>query len=63
MKRICIPAVLAVTLTISTAHASGLSDPVIEEDLIATETAASSSAPGTGLLLFLAAVMTWATSR
>lgn len=63
MKQICIPVLLAATLTISTAHASGLTDPVLENDLIAAETAATSSAPGTGLLLFLAAVMTWAASR
>lgn len=63
MKQICIAAALATSLTLSTAEASGLSDPVLENDLIVTETAASSSAPGTGLLLALAAIMTWATSR
>ncbi|WP_137700259.1 hypothetical protein [Marimonas lutisalis] len=62
MKRIILPAALAATLATGPALAGSLGDPVVETDLIVSETTATSSAAGTGLILFLAAVMAAATS-
>jgi hypothetical protein len=56
MKHFASGLILAVFCLSSAAFAGAYSDPVIEEDLVATQ-AAASSAPGTGLVLFLAAVL------
>ena len=56
MKKLVLGFTLA-TFTLSAAATAGsLQDPIVENDVIATQ-AASSSAPGTGLVLFLAAVL------
>lgn len=57
MKRFVLGLTLATFTLSSTAFAGSLADPVLERDVIATE-AASSSAPGVGLVLFLALVIT-----
>jgi len=63
MKHITKVMAISAALTTAPAFAGSLSDPVLEQDVIVTTTEASSSASGAGLLLFMAALMTLATSQ
>lgn len=60
MNKLLLGTVLAAFALSSTASAGSLKDPVIEQDVIATQ-AAASSAPGLGLLLLLTVVITAST--
>ena len=54
---------ISAALTAAPAFAGSLSDPILEQDIIVTTTEASSSATGTGLVLFMAALMALAASN